>query len=459
MGLTETAPHNLDGYAYPFTDKRGTYLVVNAPMGEGRPIEYETVERELRKLNIDGIDFGRVRQAVAEASGKPAWILGGVDPEEEIRKQAEAERLAREAAAIDKSQYMFMTVSEDALTAKLTIMPPPPEETRVELTAEDFQKLVDDNGITFGIDEDRVAEIHEILDRIREGDWNDPVEVEVAHGIEPQHGQDVHFELFFEQLTDQSRARVKAASADEDGRVDHFAVREIENTKRGQAIARRIPPTKGVPGKSIKGEEIPARDGTDTAISVGRGVETALGNQSILVAAVDGQVKFENNVLEVLELYDIQGDVDLKTGSIDFVGAVVIHGGVQPGFKVAAGEDVVVDGVVDDAEITAKGSVVVKGGILGQGGKAKVTAGGDVSAKYIRNATINCKGKLTAQEGLLHCKVSARSVKLTGKRVFLMAPIHHHYEKKGWPEPRIIVRFWIISFLLALVSLSSMKLR
>ena len=51
------------------------------------------------------------------------------------------------------------------------------------------------------------------------------------------------------------------------------------------------------------------------------------------------------------------------------------------------------------------------------------------------------------------------SFKLFKKRVFLMAPIHHHYEKKGWPEPRIIVRFWIISVLLALVALSSMKLR
>ena len=51
------------------------------------------------------------------------------------------------------------------------------------------------------------------------------------------------------------------------------------------------------------------------------------------------------------------------------------------------------------------------------------------------------------------------SFKLTGKRVFLMAPIHHHYEKKGWPEPKIIVRFWIISILLALVTLSSLKLR
>jgi phospho-N-acetylmuramoyl-pentapeptide-transferase len=49
--------------------------------------------------------------------------------------------------------------------------------------------------------------------------------------------------------------------------------------------------------------------------------------------------------------------------------------------------------------------------------------------------------------------------KMTGKRIFLMAPIHHHFEKKGWPEPRVIVRFWIIAIMLALASLSSLKLR
>jgi phospho-N-acetylmuramoyl-pentapeptide-transferase len=47
----------------------------------------------------------------------------------------------------------------------------------------------------------------------------------------------------------------------------------------------------------------------------------------------------------------------------------------------------------------------------------------------------------------------------TGKRIFLMAPIHHHFEKKGWPEPKVIVRFWIISIMLALISLSNLKLR
>jgi phospho-N-acetylmuramoyl-pentapeptide-transferase len=55
--------------------------------------------------------------------------------------------------------------------------------------------------------------------------------------------------------------------------------------------------------------------------------------------------------------------------------------------------------------------------------------------------------------------VQVASFKLTGRRIFLMAPIHHHYEKKGWAEPKIIVRFWIISILLALCSLSSLKLR
>ena len=51
------------------------------------------------------------------------------------------------------------------------------------------------------------------------------------------------------------------------------------------------------------------------------------------------------------------------------------------------------------------------------------------------------------------------SMKLTGKRLFRMAPIHHHFELKGWPEPRVIVRFWIISVMLVLVGLATLKLR
>ena len=51
------------------------------------------------------------------------------------------------------------------------------------------------------------------------------------------------------------------------------------------------------------------------------------------------------------------------------------------------------------------------------------------------------------------------SYKLTGKRLFRMAPLHHHYELKGWPEPRVIVRFWIITVILVLIGLASLKIR
>ena len=55
--------------------------------------------------------------------------------------------------------------------------------------------------------------------------------------------------------------------------------------------------------------------------------------------------------------------------------------------------------------------------------------------------------------------VQVASFKLTGKRVFRMAPLHHHYEQKGWAEPTIVIRFWIIAFILAMIGLATLKLR
>lgn len=60
---------------------------------------------------------------------------------------------------------------------------------------------------------------------------------------------------------------------------------------------------------------------------------------------------------------------------------------------------------------------------------------------------------------LVSVVVQVASFRLTGKRVFLMAPIHHHYEKLGWKEPTIVIRFWIVAFVLALIGLSTLKLR
>jgi phospho-N-acetylmuramoyl-pentapeptide-transferase len=55
--------------------------------------------------------------------------------------------------------------------------------------------------------------------------------------------------------------------------------------------------------------------------------------------------------------------------------------------------------------------------------------------------------------------VQVASFKLTGKRVFAMAPLHHHFEQRGWAESTIVIRFWIISVVLALIGLATLKLR
>lgn len=55
--------------------------------------------------------------------------------------------------------------------------------------------------------------------------------------------------------------------------------------------------------------------------------------------------------------------------------------------------------------------------------------------------------------------VQVASFRLTGKRVFRMAPLHHHYEQKGWAESTVVIRFWIIAVVLALLGLATLKLR
>ena len=95
---------------------------------------------------------------------------------------------------------------------------------------------------------------------------------------------------------------------------------------------------------------------------------------------------------------------------------------------------------------------------------------GDIGALAL-GAALGCIAVLVRQELILlimggvfvietlSVVVQVLSYRIRGKRVFLMAPIHHHYELKGWPEPRIIVRFWIITVVLVLIGLASLKIR
>jgi phospho-N-acetylmuramoyl-pentapeptide-transferase len=95
---------------------------------------------------------------------------------------------------------------------------------------------------------------------------------------------------------------------------------------------------------------------------------------------------------------------------------------------------------------------------------------GDIGALAV-GAALGCVAVIVRQEIILLVRggifvvetasvmLQVASFKLTGKRLFRMAPIHHHFELKGWPEPRVIVRFWIISVVLVLIGLATLKVR
>ena len=77
---------------------------------------------------------------------------------------------------------------------------------------------------------------------------------------------------------------------------------------------------------------------------------------------------------------------------------------------------------------------------------------------FLRKLVLFIMGGIFVAE-TLSVIIQVSSYKMTGRRIFRMAPLHHHYELKGWPEPRIIVRFWIITVILVLIGLASLKIR
>jgi phospho-N-acetylmuramoyl-pentapeptide-transferase len=96
---------------------------------------------------------------------------------------------------------------------------------------------------------------------------------------------------------------------------------------------------------------------------------------------------------------------------------------------------------------------------MGDVGSLSLGGGIGAMAVFTKNeVTLLIVGGLFVVEAL-SVMIQVGSYKLRKKRVFKMAPIHHHYELKGWAEPKIIVRFWIVSALLALIALGTLKLR
>lgn len=205
-----------------------------------------------------------------------------------------------------------------------------------------------------------------------------------------------------------------------DGRVDFRELNNIVVVSQGQLLATRIPPTAGIPGRNIFGEELPAVPGRDLVWPIGKGVSV---ENNRLIATVDGQVVLKLGRINVLPVYEIPGDVDYSVGNIRFNGNVQIRGSVKPGFTIQAEGDVKISGGVDSANITCGGTLTVGGGIQGQG-RGEIKVEGDIYCRFIENCKATAGGAIVVGEDIMHSQVFAgRSIQVGGRKGLIVGGV------------------------------------
>ena len=138
-----------------------------------------------------------------------------------------------------------------------------------------------------------------------------------------------------------------------------------------------------------------------------------------LITKVNGHVTLEGDKIFISDIYDVPVDVDNTTGDISYEGNIIVHGNVRAGFTLKASGDITIMGVVEGANVDAGGNVMVNRGIQGMN-KAVVHAGGDITTKFVENATVSCGGSIET-DSLLHCSTSAGDkISVSGKNGLLV---------------------------------------
>ncbi len=384
---------DVNGYTTITTESDGVYLTVFPPSGKGTRVTVDDVKKELQKYSINVDNPAVLNQAVTQATGKPQKIT---------------------SSKPDSSQeQVFVEISDDEMQAKITVVPPQSENDHFA-TIDDVRNALKRRNVVYGIDETRLAELSAKLSNLETSkNINEPIEMETAFGTPVTNGEDARIEYLYKKTEEDTPAPV---AEDEEGRVDYRAAHKIDNVTKGTLLARKIPPTKGMSGMTVTGKTLAAVDGKDIDVSMGKGVAVSPDNKDEWIADADGQVVIKENKISVLALYEIPGDVNLSTGNIDFIGTVIIRGDVKDGFKVFAGEDLVVNGVVEGAELKCGGKLSIAGGVSGND-KAKIFCAGDANIKYIRNAIVDVGGSLTSGQAIMHCKVTVgKKVSVAGQK-------------------------------------------
>lgn len=235
-------------------------------------------------------------------------------------------------------------------------------------------------------------------------------EILVAAGRAPVQGKNAYIEYKFN--TDKKAK----PTLNEDGSVDFFHLNILNHCNKGDVLAILHPEEPGEPGESIFGERILPAEVKKETLKFGHNIDLS-EDRTVLSAQVDGHVELvEGSVFVSDEL--VVENVDNSTGNIDYEGNVQINGNVATNFQVKAQGDIMVKGVVEGAQLTAGGNIIIARGMNGMG-KGTLKADGNIVSKFLENVTAEAQGYV-ASESILHSRVTAGGeVNVDGRRGFI----------------------------------------
>jgi uncharacterized protein (DUF342 family) len=279
------------------------------------------------------------------------------------------------------------------------------------ISANEAVKAGQEAGIVFGFQKEQILQLVAQASRAEPGS---KIKAEIAAGRLPTPGRDSVFELLIRDMSTRSKQPI----ARSEGKVDLRDFGAIASVKKGEALMRRLPPTKGKEGMTVTGTRLSALDGQQLPWGAAEGSEISADNPDLLIASKDGMPRLMEASVAVDEVFVIN-KVDTGSGHIIFKGAVVINGDVAAAMKVIAGGNVFVKGIFEGDLIESGGDITVGGAIIGhQIGEVsehtelstQLRAKGNIHCTLAQYAAIKCEGRLTVSRQLLHCQVEADSV-------------------------------------------------
>ena len=374
-----------DGDVFLHLGSDGVFLKVVPPKGLGHKASDSDAMKLLHSRKVQEFDKGLVSSVVRDANS--TYIKVG----------------DFEHNPVNDSMVM-VEIIETELRAYISVTPP--GAGGCDISFETYLSFLRNNRVVFGINEEH---LRAFADR--------PVykeKVVIAEGIKPEDGRHAIIQYNFE--TDQNKIKLREGS---NGRIDFKDISIIKNVVEKQPLARKIPPEAGKDGRTVTGKVLPARDGKDIPLPLGKNVHVGKDGATV-IADINGQVVLAGGKINVEPIYTVQGDVNLKTGNIIFLGTVVINGNVEDGFSVKAAGNIEVNGTVERAELDAEGDIIVHQGITGKN-SGTVKAGRSIWARFIENTKVEAGNMVVVSDGIINSQVDAyKRIVCRGKRAHIV---------------------------------------